>query len=56
MMLMSITCDGCSESAGCATDYDSGANEIDGMLESGWVHRGSEDFCPACVASGAGDN
>lgn len=50
-MTVSITCDGCSLTAETSTDHDSGTNEIDGVLDEGWVHEGGEDFCPECVTS-----
>lgn len=48
-MALSITCDDCGLTVECSTDHDSGCNEIDGVLEDGWVHESSEDLCPQCA-------
>lgn len=48
-MSLSITCDDCGLTVECSTDHGSGCNEIDGVLEDGWVHESSEDLCPQCA-------
>lgn len=48
-MTVSIACDRCDAFAETSTSYDAGTNEIDGVLETGWVHDGGEDFCPLCT-------
>lgn len=51
-MTVPITCDGCEVAEEASTQYDSGVNEIDSVLNEGWVHNSSEDYCPACVSKG----
>jgi hypothetical protein len=49
MMTVYIECDGCGESAQTSTQHDAGTNEIDGVIDEGWIHSSAEDFCPKCA-------
>ena len=47
---ISISCDGCGETAETPSDSTAGVNEIEGVLEPGWVHATEYDHCPNCAA------
>ena len=51
-MVIEIECDGCGESAQTSTSHDAGTNEIDAVLDEGWEHSSTEDYCPNCIADG----
>lgn len=44
-----IECDGCGKHEQTSSDHDSAVNEIDGVLDPGWVHTSTEDYCPDCA-------
>lgn len=49
MIVLMIACDGCGLEEQTTTQHDAGVNEIDGVLEDGWHHGSSEDYCPKCA-------
>lgn len=55
-MSVMITCDDCGETAETSTQYDAGCNEIDGVLDDGWLHTSTEDLCPQCTDHQSADS
>ncbi|MBG0738753.1 hypothetical protein IV500_04880 [Paeniglutamicibacter antarcticus] len=51
-MTVSISCDGCDLTEETSTSFEAGTNEIEGVLEDGWAHSNTDDFCPDCVRKG----